>query len=177
MGGYLASESLVENLLNQQKNIEFLVEIWKMLVSKAEYAELCLSLKQPAKRWKCRNNKLNESVSLCKNKGVLMWKNLQAWLYNSIALTWRNKLLENDICNWVFIASLLWFKHFTMSENTDFLKKKFYLSFVWLIDIKVYGEKAPSMLMKLCFIFSVFDAGALRKATTGYCSLVHILTV
>lgn len=27
LGGNLASESLVENLLNQQKNIEFLVEI------------------------------------------------------------------------------------------------------------------------------------------------------
>lgn len=27
LGGNIASESLVENLLNQQKNIEFLVEI------------------------------------------------------------------------------------------------------------------------------------------------------
>lgn len=126
LGDNLASESLVENLLNQQKNIEFLVEIWKMLVSKTEYAELCLSLKQPAKRWKCRNNKQNERISLCKNKGVLMWKNLQAWLYNSITLTWRNKLLENDIRNQGFLASLFWFKHFPMSENKGFLKWKFY---------------------------------------------------
>lgn len=77
-GGNLFSESLVENLLNQQKNIEFLVEILKMLASKTEYAELCLPLKQPTKRQNCRNNKQNGRISLCKNKGVLMWKNLQA---------------------------------------------------------------------------------------------------
>lgn len=31
--------------------------------------------------------------------------------------------------------------------------------------------------MKQCFIFPVIDAGALRKANTEYCSLVHVLAV